>query len=119
MRVFTEEERKAGQEKRKKKVEEWKAYAEEHHEDFGDDMKWWEAAAREIGFRLPPNYVPNTETKYYRKFLKHTGKDIHWWRDVTGCATIEAYAKMNPTWSCKALIGTLFEAIKEENSDAR
>ena len=39
MRVFTEEERKAGQEKRKKKIEEWKAYAAEHHEDFVDDMK--------------------------------------------------------------------------------
>ena len=43
MRVFTEEERKAGQEKRKKKIEE--------------------------------------------------------------------YVKMNPTWSCRALIGTLLEAL--------
>ena len=39
MRVFTEEERKAGQEKRKKKIEEWKAYAKEHHEDFGDGIQ--------------------------------------------------------------------------------
>ena len=115
-RTFTEEQRKEGQEKRLRRIAEQKAYAEEHLIlEYGDDMKAWEEMARKIGFRLPPNYIPPTEVKYYRKFLRHIGQDIHWWRDVTGCHKFEDYAAMNPQWTCKALLGTLLENINYIN----
>lgn len=75
-------------------------YADENH---------WTTLASKYSVRLPVYYQPSSEIKYVRRVAKKLNIDISDFLASTGYTNVKSLAAANPTWTARAICGTLLE----------
>lgn len=75
-------------------------YADENH---------WASLASKYSVRLPVYYQPSSEIKYVRRIAKKLNIDINEFLSSTGYSNVKSLASANPTWTARAICGTLLE----------
>ena len=75
-------------------------YADENH---------WAPLASKYSVRLPVYYQPSSEIKYVRRIAKKLNIDINEFLSSTGYPNVKSLASANPTWTARAICGTLLE----------
>lgn len=113
---LTKEQRENALLLRKQVKEEKEKYAREFLKTEYMDMSHWESLASGKGFRLALWYLPCSELKYARKLMRYLGVDSRWWKDHNGCS-LEAWARMNPTWTARAMQGIILESFENEEKE--
>jgi hypothetical protein len=104
VKIFTEEDRKAGQIARQAKIKDLKAQTKDYKKDWFDE-NWWVELSVSRGIRLPPMYVPATEKglkKWARKLTKLP------FVEHFGCSPKELIRK-NPKQPLRAFVGQMLE----------
>jgi len=105
MKIFTEAERKAGQEAKARKRAEMRALTKDYKKDWLDE-DWWLDLASKRQIRLPPMWVPPTPGKL-KTWAQRLGKSP--FREHFGCGPAALIAK-NPKVPLRAFVGQMLES---------
>ena len=78
------------------------------------DDETWQDMARDRGLKLPAMYLLPTPTAI-RRWLRRLGMTNAEFREWGGYATLEDFARLNPRWPLRALVGILLEYVTERD----
>lgn len=83
--------------------------------DFLDDAFWMDLARR-YAVRLPAWGIPITSGRIQR-YLRKLGYSVEWYQGWQGEKSLGEFARLNPRWPMRALVGLLLE--EREDDDRR
>lgn len=79
------------------------------------DQPHWKMLASKHSQRLPAWYQP-ANPKNMRKCVKKLGKDVEWFREVTGFESYKHHQAANPRMPAYCFMGLLLEQLDEEEA---
>jgi len=110
--MFTEEQRKAGKEKKEQRKKDGELL---YHDWNKDDINYWKGLCSKFGIRSPSWYLPADATGI-RKSLRKLGKDSIWFREWTGFTSVQEHVDANPRMPLYSFLGFCLEVIEYENN---
>lgn len=75
--------------------------------------QYWEELALKYNVRLPMNWIPPS-TNNIRKWLKKLGISQQEFYDWFKYQSLKEFAKLNPSWNMKSLVGLLLEYLESK-----
>lgn len=76
-----------------------------------DDEEHWKELSKLYNFRLPIYNIPNTSTKYLKRFFSHMKLDIKDYLDYCGIGSVKELVSLNPEYTARAEVGIAMEYV--------